>query len=101
MEHSFPPYQFLLNTRILRRNNQKEPYQLVRGHKTMKWSRSVVKDVRAMTLGIDLLDQEIKFWENKKNTDRSIKKRLERLNEARKQLIQNPESANELMSKIS
>ena len=80
---------------------QKEPYQLIRGHKTMQWSRSVVKDVKAMTLGIDLLDQEIKFWENKKNTDRSIKKRLERLNEARKQLIQNPESANELMGKIS
>jgi len=67
----------------------------------MQWSRSVVKDVRAMTLGIDLLNQEIEFWENRKNKDRSVKKRLERLNEARKHLMENPESANELMSKLS
>ena len=67
----------------------------------MQWSRSVVKDVRAMTLGIDLLNQEIEFWENRKNKDRSVKKRLERLNEARKHLMENPKSANELMGKLS
>ena len=62
--------------------------------------RSVTRDVKAMTLGLDVINQEIKFWEEKTGTDKSVKKRLERLREARKHLIENPEKANELMQRL-
>lgn len=63
--------------------------------------RSVTRDVQAMTLGIDVINQEIKYWEDKSKKDKSIKKRVERLYAARKHLIENPKAANELMEKLS
>ena len=65
--------------------------------------RSVTRDVKTMTLGIDVINQEIEFWENKSKEnkkDKSIKKRVERLYAARKHLIENPKPANELMERL-
>lgn len=62
--------------------------------------RSVTRDVKTMTLGIDVINQEIEFWENKSKKDKSIKKRVERLYAARKHLIENPKAANELMERL-
>ena len=62
--------------------------------------RSVTRDVQKMTLGIDVINQEIEFWENKSKKDKSIKKRVERLYAARKHLIENPKAANELMERL-
>lgn len=62
--------------------------------------RSVTRDVKAMTLGLDVINQEIGFWESKTRKDKSVKKRLERLYEAKKHLIENPEKANELMQRL-
>jgi len=62
--------------------------------------RSVTRDVQTMTLGIDVINQEIEFWENKSKKDKSIKKRVERLYAARKHLIENPKAANELMERL-
>mgnify|MGYP001027039972 FL=1 len=65
--------------------------------------RSVTRDVKTMTLGIDVINQEIEFWENKSKEnkkDKSIKKRVERLYAARKHLIENPKAANELMERL-
>jgi len=63
--------------------------------------RSVVRDVKAMTLGLDVINQEITYWQRNSKKVKSVKKRLERLNEAKKHLIENPEKANELMKKLS
>ena len=62
--------------------------------------RSVTRDVKAMTLGLAVINQEIGFWESKTRKDKSVKKRLERLYEAKKHLIENPEKANELMQRL-
>ena len=64
-------------------------------------SRSVVRDVKAMSLGLDMINQEINYWTKNNKQTKSIKKRIERLNVAKKHLIENPEKANELMSKLS
>ena len=52
--------------------------------------RSIERDVKAMSLGLDVVNQEIDFWEARIKKDRSVKKRLVRLYEARKNLIYNP-----------
>ena len=66
--------------------------------------RSIDRDSRAMALGLGVIEGEIKFWESKQgkghNTDRSTKKRLERLYFAKNQLIENPEKAEELLEKL-
>ncbi len=62
--------------------------------------RSIERDVKAMSLGLDVVNQEIDFWEARIKKDRSVKKRLERLYEARKHLIDNPEKANELIQRL-
>ena len=64
-------------------------------------SRSVVRDVKAMSLGLDLINQEIDYWTKNNKQTKSIKKRIERLNVAKKHLIENPKKANELMNKLS
>ena len=64
-------------------------------------SRSVVRDVKAMSLGLDLINQEIDYWTKNSKQTKSIKKRIERLNVAKKHLIENPEKSNELMNKLS
>ena len=62
--------------------------------------RSVERDVRAMSLGLDVVNQEIAYWEKKTGTDRSIKKRLARLREARQHLIENPEESQKLINRL-
>lgn len=62
--------------------------------------RSVERDVRAMSLGLDVVNQEIEFWEKKRSTDRSTKKRLSRLYEAKRHLIENPEESQKLIDRL-
>jgi len=62
--------------------------------------RSVERDVRAMSLGLDVVNQEITFWENKRGKDKSIKKRLERLRAARQHLIENPDQSQKLIDRL-
>lgn len=62
--------------------------------------RSVERDVRAMSLGLDVVNQEIEFWEKKRSTDRSTKKRLSRLHEAKRHLIENPEESQKLIDRL-
>lgn len=62
--------------------------------------RSVERDVKTMALGLDVVNQEIQFWEQKHKKDKSVKHRLERLYAAKKHLIENPEKANELMARL-
>jgi hypothetical protein len=64
-------------------------------------SRSVVRDVKAMSLGLDLINQEIDYWTKNSKKTKSTNKRIERLNVAKKHLIENPKKANELMNKLS
>ena len=59
--------------------------------------RSVDRDVQAMSLGLDVVNQEITYWEKNRNTDRSVKKRLERLRAARQHLIENPKESQKLI----
>ena len=62
--------------------------------------RSITRDVQAMSLGLDVVNQEIAFWENKTGTDKSVKKRLERLRSARQHLIDNPKESQKLIDRL-
>ena len=62
--------------------------------------RSVTRDVQAMSLGLDVVNQEIKFWENKRGKDKSIKNRLSRLYAAKQHLIENPEESQKLIDRL-
>lgn len=62
--------------------------------------RSVDRDVQAMSLGLDVVNQEIAYWEQNRNTDRSVKKRLERLRAARQHLIENPDESQKLVDRL-
>ncbi len=62
--------------------------------------RSVDRDVKTMSLGIDVINQEIKFWESKSKKDKSVKNRVERLYTARKHLIENPKASEELIQRL-
>ena len=62
--------------------------------------RSVERDVCAMSLGLDVVNQEITFWEKKTGTDKSVKKRLERLRAARQHLIENPKESQKLIDRL-
>tara|TARA_Y100001937_G_C7048878_1_gene298128 strand:- start:483 stop:677 length:195 start_codon:yes stop_codon:yes gene_type:complete len=62
--------------------------------------RSVNRDIKTMALGIDVIDQEIKFWESKSKKDKSIQNRVERLYTARKHLIENPKASEELIQRL-
>ena len=63
--------------------------------------RSVNRDVKAMSLGLDVVNQEITYWEKTKSSDRSVKKRLERLRAARQHLIENPEDSQKLIDRLN
>ena len=63
--------------------------------------RSVNRDVKAMSLGLDLVNQEINHYEKMRSTDRSVKKRLERLRAARQHLIENPEDSQKLIDRLN
>jgi len=65
-----------------------------------KIMRSVERDLLTMSLGLGAIDKEIEYWQKKGSTDRSTKKRLERLQAAKQQLIENPEQSKELMEKL-
>tara|TARA_B100000900_G_C20172314_1_gene550356 strand:+ start:263 stop:463 length:201 start_codon:yes stop_codon:yes gene_type:complete len=63
--------------------------------------RSVERDVRAMSLGLDVVNAEIKHLEAARRTDRASKKRLERLHEARRHLVDNPKEAQKLIDRLN
>ena len=65
-----------------------------------KIMRSVERDLRTMSLGLGAIDKEIEYWQKKNSTDKSTKKRLERLYAAKQQLIENPEQSKDLMEKL-
>tara|TARA_B100000085_G_scaffold175105_1_gene159552 strand:+ start:297 stop:494 length:198 start_codon:yes stop_codon:yes gene_type:complete len=63
--------------------------------------RSVERDVKAMSLGLDLVNSEIKALESLRSSQRSVKKRLERLRAARQHLIDNPEDSQKLIDRLN
>tara|TARA_A200000159_G_C7051321_1_gene226283 strand:+ start:225 stop:425 length:201 start_codon:yes stop_codon:yes gene_type:complete len=63
--------------------------------------RSVERDVRAMSLGLDVVNAEIAHLEKAKRTDRASKKRLSRLHEAKRHLIENPKESQKLIDRLN
>ena len=63
--------------------------------------RSVERDVKAMSPGLDLVNSEIKALESLRSSQRSVKKRLERLRAARQHLIDNPEDSQKLIDRLN
>ena len=63
-------------------------------------ARSVVRDTLAMSMGMDRVLKEIKFWESKSKKVKSVKNRLERLYTARQQLKDNPKQSNNLVQQL-
>ena len=63
-------------------------------------ARSVVRDALAISMGMDRVLEEIKFWESKTKKVKSVKDRLERLYTARQQLKDNPKQSNNLVQQL-
>ena len=63
-------------------------------------ARSVVRDTLAMSMGMDRVLEEIKFWESKTKKVKSVKDRLERLYTARQQLKDNPKQSENLVQQL-
>ena len=63
--------------------------------------RSVNRDVKAMSLGLDLVNSEITALEKLKSSQRSVKKRLERLYAARQHLVDNPKDSQKLIDRLN
>ena len=62
--------------------------------------RSVYRDTLAMSMGMDRVLNEIKFWESKPKKVKSVKNRLERLYQARTSLTENPKAAKSLVDQL-
>ena len=62
--------------------------------------RSVYRDTLAMSMGMDRVLNEIQFWESKPKKFKSVKKRLERLYQARTSLTENPKAAKSLVDQL-
>ena len=66
----------------------------------MNTSRSVFKDTLAMSMGMARVLNEINFWESKSKKVKSVKKRLERLYQARISLTENPKESKQLVDQL-
>lgn len=62
--------------------------------------RSVTRDAKAISLGLPAVEAEIAFWEGNQKKVKSVKKRLERLYEARRHLIENPNASMSLVDQL-
>ena len=62
--------------------------------------RSVYRDTLAMSMGMERVLNEIKFWESKPKKFKSMKNRLERLYQARTSLTENPKAAKSLVDQL-
>ena len=62
--------------------------------------RSVYRDTLAMSMGMDRVLNEIQIWESKSKKVKSVKKRLERLYQARTSLTENPKAAKSLVDQL-
>lgn len=63
-------------------------------------SRSVTRDAKAISLGLPAVEAEIDFWEGNQRKVKSVRKRLERLYEARKHLVENPNASMSLVDQL-
>ena len=62
--------------------------------------RSVYRDTLAMSMGMERVLNEIQFWESKSKKVKSVKKRLERLYQARTSLTENPKASKSLVDQL-
>lgn len=62
--------------------------------------RSVYRDTLAMSMGMERVLNEIQYWESKSKKVKSVKKRLERLYQARTSLTENPKAAKSLVEQL-
>ena len=62
--------------------------------------RSVNRDALAISMGMERVLNEIQFWESKSKKVKSVKKRLERLYQARTSLTENPKAAKSLVDQL-
>tara|TARA_B100000900_G_scaffold319057_1_gene278202 strand:- start:770 stop:994 length:225 start_codon:yes stop_codon:yes gene_type:complete len=62
--------------------------------------RSVYRDTLAMSMGMERVLNEIQYWEDKPKKVKSVKKRLERLYQARTSLTENPKAAKSLVDQL-
>jgi len=64
------------------------------------YPRSVHRDAKAIGLGIDHVEREIRNLEKIPKKAKSVRKRLERLHEAKKHLIESPKESIDLVTQL-
>jgi hypothetical protein len=65
----------------------------------MSVERSITRDVKVMSMGIDSVNKEIETLSVNSKLDKSQRKRLDRLQAVKVQLVDNPEDCNKLVKR--
>ena len=65
----------------------------------MSVERSITRDVKVMSMGIDSVNKEIETLSVNSKLDKSQRKRLDRLQAVKVQLVDNPEDCNKLVQR--
>ena len=65
----------------------------------MSVERSITRDVKVMSMGIDSVNKEIETLSVISKLDKSQRKRLDRLQAVKVQMVDNPEDCNKLVQR--
>ncbi len=65
----------------------------------MSVERSVERDVKAMSMGLDMINSQIKTLSTNIKLRKSERKRLERLNAVKVQMVENPDECKKLVKR--
>lgn len=65
----------------------------------MSVERSITRDVKVMSMGIDSVNKEIETLSVNSKLDKSQRKRLDRLQAVKVQMVDNPEDCNKLVQR--
>lgn len=66
----------------------------------MSYERSVMRDAKAIAMGLPRVNAEIALWEGNQKKNKSIRYRLWRLYEAQKHLTESPEDSMSLVDQL-
>ena len=66
----------------------------------MGYERSIMRDTKAISMGLPRVNAEIALWEGNQRKTKSIRHRLWRLYEAQKHLKNSPEESRSLVDQL-
>ena len=65
----------------------------------MDLNRSIERDVKAMSIGLDMINSQIEMLSTNVKLRKAERKRLERLNAVKVQMVENPDECKKLVKR--